>query len=258
MKKAKWRVIDTGIKDPFFNMALDEALLHSYKESDLPIVRFYSFSPSITVGRFQKLKNSIELERAKKYGIEIARRISGGGALVHKNDFCYSLILPRQRERSVKENYKYTCGFLINFYERLGFKAGFACDLEMEKKSSDICLAGNETYDILIDNKKIGGNAQRLTKNIFFLHGSVPNVLDEQFFSPCFINESGLNNAMSLEKLGVFLEYKELKKNILNSICENFDISIIEKELPKDIKENAFNLLNEKYLTNKWNIDGIS
>ena len=135
-----WRVINTNVASANLNMAIDEALLYNFKDKNLPIFRIYRWKPSISLGKFSKIQNSINLNNLK---IPFVHRITGGGILIHGRDISYSLILPNSKERSVKENYRYLSGFLINFYAKLNFKANFTCDLNIKEKKSNICLVGN-------------------------------------------------------------------------------------------------------------------
>jgi len=64
MTKEIWRFIDSGNCSPFFNMALDEALLDWNSEGIIPpTIRFYGWNPAtLSVGYFQKAEKEIDLE----------------------------------------------------------------------------------------------------------------------------------------------------------------------------------------------------
>ena len=142
----EWRFIDTGYASAAWNMAVDEALLENFKENDLPILRLYRWEPALSLGRFSKIHKSVDKQELQKQKLSVVRRMTGGGVLVHGGDLSYTLLIPRTflKEKGVKESYRYLCRFLLRLYERLGYKAGFAGDLNIELKSSDVCLAGNE------------------------------------------------------------------------------------------------------------------
>ena len=146
------RLIETGSGSAAWNMALDEALLSNFKEADLPILRLYRWEPSLSLGRFSKLEESVDRQKIEQSDISYVRRMTGGGILVHGDELSYTLILPRKslKEKGIKESYRHLCCFLIRLYEELGHKADFACDQHLEGEKSDICLATNEAYDIVI------------------------------------------------------------------------------------------------------------
>lgn len=252
----RWRLIESGEGSGAWNMAVDEALLNGFKEGDMPILRLYSWEPSLSLGRFSGAGRSVDLESAEAQGIACVRRISGGGILVHGGDLSYSLILPRNllRQRGVKKSYRYLCGFLVNLYERLGQKASFAQELQLESKSANVCLAANEPYDLLIGGRKMGGNAQRHTSGAFLQHGTIPVTLDEARFGPLFLEESGLSNAATLEKLGIEVGIDALSKLLKESFSESFGTRFVSGTLSPSEEQRAGELLAKKYSQQRWNL----
>lgn len=261
MKKTdSWRIIESGISSAAWNMAVDEALLNGFKEGDLPIVRLYGWEPSLSAGRFSKLEKSIDMEKLKERNISCVRRMSGGGILVHGGDLSYSLIMQRGslRKNGVKESYRTVCGFLIRLYHGLGYKAEYACDTEYELSHSDICLVGNESYDILIGGKKIGGNAQRYTREAVFQHGSIPMRLEPSLFQSCFVGNSGLERAESLENLGISTTHEQLSQRLKEAFRETFGVNTLPDTLNESEVRCAEDLLAYKYTDERWNIHGES
>ena len=238
-------------------MAVDEALLRSFRKDDLPILRLYGWEPSLSLGRFSNVRKCVDLAKLKRENLPCVRRMTGGGVLVHGGDLSYTLILPREslEHKGVKESYCYLCGFLIRLYEKLGQNATFACDTELETGHSDICLAGNEAYDIVIKGSKMGGNAQRYSRDLLFQHGSIPIQLDEARFEPFFLEESGLEHAATLERLGTPIARERLSELLIESFCEIFDVNTVVDNLHSSEEQYARELLADKYSQEKWNID---
>ena len=79
----KWRLLKLETADAYTNMAVDEAIMKARIENRVPnTLRFYQWNPSaVTIGRFQTLADQIHVDNCKKHGIDIVRRISGGGAV---------------------------------------------------------------------------------------------------------------------------------------------------------------------------------
>lgn len=251
----QWRLIDTGLRDGAWNMAVDEALLKCYKQEDMPILHLYRWENTISLGRFSAIEKSVDIGQLNKNSIHCVRRMSGGGILVHGSDLSYSLILPRsQCKEGLKANYRYLCTFLLHLYERLGLKAHFVQELGLEQKQSNICLAGCEPYDIAIEGKKIGGNAQRYTRNVLFQHGSIPMRLNERVFDSLFLEESGMKSAASLEKCGVTIAYEMLAELLIETFCETFETEVISSSLSLYEEQNAQALFEKKYTQEGWNI----
>ncbi len=253
-----WRLIDTGTGSAAWNMAVDEVLLEGFAQSALPVLRLYSWEPSLSFGRFSKPHGSIDFTRLEQQRVACARRLSGGGVLVHGGDLSYTLIVPRGvlKEKSVKENYRYLCRFLIRLYEKMGLKAEFAQDFGAKINHSNICLAGHEPYDILIGGKKMGGNAQRYTSRALFQHGTIPITLDDTLFEPFFREESGLGDSASLEKLGIALNAQRVAEMAVESFCETFETRVVSGGLTPAEEKRAKELLADKYNTREWTYDG--
>lgn len=261
-----WRFIYNKPMDAYSNMAFDEALFQGYCLGDSrPTLRVYLWSPpAFSLGYFQDAQKELNLEKCAKENINFVRRITGGGIIFHDQEITYSLICSREDLEildSVAGSFKKICSFLVNFYKSLGLDAKFAVESSAGRKLAEpraFCFASKEKYDIVIGNKKIGGNAQKRRKNIIFQHGSIPLRLD-------------------IEKFAVFLNSK-LDKNITQEICclqdfikktidtgeiafllkksfeQSFGLCLNDSGLNEKEKLFYHDLKENKYKTKKWNI----
>lgn len=81
-EKPRFRVIDTGIRGGRVNIAFDQALIAARQEGRIPdTIRFLRFRPSALIGMHQILSHELRIEHCRDRGIEIGRRITGGGGL---------------------------------------------------------------------------------------------------------------------------------------------------------------------------------
>ncbi len=252
-----WRYIDSGIGTAAWNMAVDEALLSCFSQGDLPILRLYGWKPALSLGRFSEPSENLDMDRIKRDGIGCVRRITGGGILVHGDDLSYAMILPRSfiAERGVRESYRYLCGFLLRLYGALGLSAAFAQERALAEKQTDICLAGREAYDIVINGNKIGGNAQRYSRQAMLQHGTIPIDLDRGRFEPLFLKESGLKDAATLRREHSMMGQERLKAFVLEAFTETFGAQVQKDALREDELKLAEKLLQEKYTKERWTID---
>lgn len=78
-----WRLLDTGSLSAAENMALDEMLLELKAEEKIPhTLRFLQFAgPAVLVGHHQCVEEEVRLDYCTRRGVEINRRLTGGGAL---------------------------------------------------------------------------------------------------------------------------------------------------------------------------------
>ncbi len=77
-----WRLLDTGILRAAENLALNRALLEAHQAGEgVDTLRFLRFRPSALLGFHQSAEQELELEFCRQHGIEVQRRITGGGAI---------------------------------------------------------------------------------------------------------------------------------------------------------------------------------
>jgi len=82
-QRSSWRLLDTGARSAVENVALDQALLETRAEGVSPnTLRFLRFTtPAVLVGYHQCVDDEVRLAFCREHGIEIGRRVTGGGAI---------------------------------------------------------------------------------------------------------------------------------------------------------------------------------
>src|SRR3989344_7958179 len=166
----KWRIIPLSTQDAFLNMAIDEALCESVANGKAsPTIRFYRWKPSaVSIGYFQSLRQEVDTERCKSAGIDVVRRRTGGGAVYHDEEITYSIIAPEHLlPKGITESYHVICGWVIKGLENIGLVGEF-----------------KPINDIIVNGKKISGNAQTRRNGVVLQHGTILHGLDvEKMFS---------------------------------------------------------------------------
>jgi len=77
-----WRVVDTGVRRAAENLALNRAMLEAREQGESPsTLRFLRFRPCALLGYHQSAEQELDLDYCRSHGIEIQRRITGGGAI---------------------------------------------------------------------------------------------------------------------------------------------------------------------------------
>ncbi len=147
--------------------------------STQPLSRIYEWqSNSCSIGISQDLcKIKPQYPHIKEQNF--TKRITGGGILFHGHDISYSVVfgIDKFKNKSVKASYEHICSFLFAFYNAFDIEVDFAYkNKTINLSHSNFCQMGFEPHDILIDGKKIGGNAQKRTKDYIFMQGSIPLV----------------------------------------------------------------------------------
>jgi lipoate---protein ligase len=92
------RVIDTGVRGGRANVAFDQALIDAHEAGRIPqTIRFLRFRPSALVGLHQFLSHEVRLDYCTAHGIEVGRRVTGGGGLyLDEGQIGWELVLERQ------------------------------------------------------------------------------------------------------------------------------------------------------------------
>lgn len=161
-----FRILKTGFENAYFNMGLDEAILDSVAAGEaLPTLRLYGWAPpAISVGYFQGILDEVDIETCARQGVDLVRRITGGGAVFHDKELTYSLVLPEGHPlapSSIQDSYRLLCSGIVAGLEDMGVAAEFA-------PINDIVSAG----------KKISGNAQTRKKGCLLQHGTILLAVD--------------------------------------------------------------------------------
>ena len=152
--ESRWRELEWEIAGPIpqapaMNLALDEVLTRRVGTGErAPFLRFWGWAaPCVVIGRFQSVSNEIQLDRAEDLGIQIVRRVSGGGAMLiePQSAITYSAYLPPAMVEglSFPESYAFLDSWIIDALRALGIDAWY-------QPLNDITSTGG----------KIGGAAQ--------------------------------------------------------------------------------------------------
>ncbi|MDE9752932.1 lipoate--protein ligase family protein [Staphylococcus delphini] len=184
-----WHFINTGSHDPYYNMALDEALLNFVSRGEIdPVVRFYTWNPpTLSIGYFQRLSKEIDIAKVKEKGYGLVRRQTGGRGVLHDKELTYSVIVPEAHPdmpQTVTEAYRVISGGLLEGFKSLGFDAHFAVPRSKEEREklkqprSSVCFDAPSWYELVVEGKKIAGSAQTRQKGVILQHGSILQDVD--------------------------------------------------------------------------------
>jgi lipoate-protein ligase A len=160
------------------NMALDFLLLQRYPQAAAPRFRHYEWRrPAFTFGYSQK----IEFVRANLPAGEIpelCRRPTGGGLVDHRNDWTYSLVLPRGHalyDERAAQSYRVVHECLAAALAACGQPAGVKGECDPCEDGPGVCFQRAELYDVVntATGAKIAGAAQKRNKHGLLFQGSI-------------------------------------------------------------------------------------
>ncbi len=248
-------------------MAIDEALLRSFDPvSSPPVLRLYGWSPpALSLGRFQRADQVLDLSRCRADGVAVVRRVTGGGVIYHADELTYSLVCSPEQippASSIKDSFRVLTGFLLAFYRSLGLDAVYAADAAPEGtvlgQRTAFCFAGRESFDILANGCKIGGNAQRRLKGVIFQHGSIP-LHNRAAIGLSYMREQlpdHVGGTASLSEYGVHAERDSLHQGITAAFSDYFATELATDSLSEREQADMNKLLAEKYSADLWNLEG--
>lgn len=143
----------SNTNDTAFNIALEEYCFKNLRDQD-EIFLLWINEPSIIVGKYQNTIEEINTEYTREHGINVVRRISGGGAVYHDlNNLNYTIISNKDKGKEGFD-FKEFSKPIIDTLAELGVKAEFTGRNDLE-----------------IDGQKFCGNAQAYIKDRVMHHG---------------------------------------------------------------------------------------
>ncbi len=220
--------VNNESENPFFNHALEEYIL---KNMDEDVFVLWKNRPAILIGRNQNTLTEINEDYVQEENIDVVRRLSGGGTVFNDyGNINFTFITRKnQNENYLKNGFEKFALPVIKALDSLGVKAVFT-----------------GRNDILLDGKKISGNAQYYYKNKILHHGTI-------LFSG------------NLEKLSKALKMKPLKyqdkgvksvRSRVTNISEHLSKKMDVIEFKDYLKEYIMKYYNikEEYILNKHEI----
>ena len=141
------RCIYSPFTEIYFHLAAEEYLL---KQGNEDIFMLWQDTPSVVIGKHQRLRSEVDQEWAEREQVHIARRFSGGGAVYHdlgNVNLTFIETTPRLPE------------FVTYLQRTLDFL-----------NSMGLMATGGERLGIYLNGLKISGSAQCLYKDRVLYH----------------------------------------------------------------------------------------
>ena len=234
------RVLETGYNPATLNMAIDEALIESIGEA--PVLRIYGWLPAaISIGYFQSIKEEVDVEKCSQLGVDVVRRLTGGGAVLHEFELTYSF-MTKQYPQNIMESSMWICDAIVMSIKRLGFDASFV-----------------PLNDIVIDGKKVSGSAQTRRKGVLLQHGTLLLGVDvDKMFTLLKvpsekIRDKIIKNVKERVTSLTGTTFDEMASTLKASFAEKFLATLVADNLSSEEISRAKWLAEEKYGSKEWN-----
>lgn len=238
-------VDNAGITDPRINLAIEEYILKNMDIEKDSYLLFYINEPSIIIGKNQNTVEEIDTEYVDKNGIHVVRRLSGGGAVYHDTGNLNFSFITKDDGQSFR-NFKKFTEPVVEALATMGVKAE---------------LLGRN--DLLVDGKKVSGNAQFATHGRMFSHGTlmfdteIEEVVNALRVKKDKIESKGIKSIRSrVTNIKDYMEkdmtIEDFRLEILKSIFGGKE-NIQYKQLTDDDWKKIHELSEERYGNWDWN-----
>jgi len=246
-----WRLLDSGIAPGPLTAALDEAIARARSAGEAPdTLHFYRRRPpAVTLGYSIDAAAEVDLDYCARKGIDVVRRLSGGGAIyTDEKQLVYSLTTRDVLPSSVEASLKMVCTALAKALSSLGTEAVFS-----------------PVNDVLISGRKVSGSAQLRKWGVILQHGTVLVDADpEEMFRALRVPgkkarkhslEDPRQRITTLKaELGRLPSMEDVKQAVKRSFEEAFGASILPGEPSPREKELAEGLVKARYGNPEWNL----
>lgn len=256
--KPTWRLIVDGALPGAQNMARDAFLLERAGEPGEPVtvLRLYRWAaPTLSLGNKQVAERTADLAFCRDRGIDVCRRPTGGGAVLHHLELTYAVVSSYREcfQPGILGTYLSLSRALQCGLSRLGVPAEVeekdprtALRPDNFVKSPIPCFTSTSHYEITVAGKKILGSAQKRTKTAFLQHGSIPYAYDWGLQAGAMRADTGIMRGV-MSSIGDWApefrdvspwvdsgEIRKLEEAFSRAFAEVFDIELVPGSLGID------------------------
>lgn len=258
---AVWRLLKLETYNAFMNMAIDEAIMKARIENHVQnTLRFYCWKPStVSIGRFQNIEKEVQLDNCRRHGVDVVRRITGGGTVYHdvEDEITYSVVANKKdlEAPDITAVYAKIYAGLAEAVKILGLRADF------NKGNLKTCP------NLMVNGKKVSGSAQSHKRGVVLQHGTLlVDVELEKMFT--FLRVPWAKTCMEVvgvaerkitsvkKELGRHVSVEEVKEALVKGFQKALNMKLVRGELTLYEKELSEKLCEEKYATDGWNFHG--
>jgi lipoate-protein ligase A len=199
--------IDDGALPGEENMARDQALLERAVRGEGPFLRVYGWArPTLSLGYFQKLEEVAVPGAPERLGVDVVRRFTGGGAILHHREVTFAVAVPAAHPWAaldVQGSYLEITRPLLTLLNGRMVAARYRGECGGGAKTAN-CFAGAAFTDVVVRGRKLFGSAQRRREGAILQHGSLLLDVDQDLWDGVFGPQVG-SGYIGLSEIGAKL-----------------------------------------------------
>lgn len=235
-------VIVSPSNEPTFNLAAEEYLFKNFEED---IFFLYVNKPSVVVGKHQNALAEVNPSFVRENGIEVIRRLSGGGAVYHDLG-----------------NVNFSFHQRVDDLANVSFKA-FNEPIVKVLRQLNVPAEISKRNDIFVNGFKVSGHAEHVFRKQILSHGTLLFNANREFLSKALKNNSGTFKGKAIQSV------RSKVANITDFLSEDMHmpdfVDCIKSEILESDQDNKEyeltttdhskieDLVDEKYATWEWN-----
>jgi len=240
-----WRLVDTDLGSPAFTAACDEAMVmaryHRIVPNSLHLYR--RDRPTVSLGYFERIEESVDMEAVRRYNVQLVRRMSGGSAIyTDPGQLIYAVVLDKETvPEGPNETFELVCRGIIKALDNLGLKSEF-----------------KPINDVLVNKRKISGSAQTRKWDVVLQHGTL--MVDTDFdlmFKVLRTKKKGrpkdLVTSLANE-LGEVPTNDRVKRALIEGFSSVFNVEIMSGTLTHFEQRKIEELVREKYSKEEYTL----
>lgn len=243
----------------FFNMALDEAISEAVRKNLSPLtLRFYQWDrPSISIGYFQRASD-INIRYCNSKGYPIVRRPTGGRAILHDKELTYSVSARFDTgifKGNLLEDYSIISNAISNGLRLCGIDSEINHSRKRNMEKNPACFKSISYGEVLVNGKKITGNAQKRYADGFLQQGSIPITIDkEELRKVLNLCEGDLDEVATIKESASEITIDGLTNALKRGFEETLGVRLISDDPTRFEIRLAKELESKRYSTDGWNL----
>jgi len=252
-----WRLILDGNLPGALNMARDVAILEAVSTGGSPpTLRLYGWDPPcLTIGKHQGLE-AVDLDFCRREGIDVARRPTGGRALLHHLELTYSVVaslgtppLPT----ALQEAYRLISRGLVLACRALGIDAeltGTEVNLRLPDPTSTVpCFEAPAEGEVVVAGRKLIGSAMRAHAGCVLQHGAILLDWDGRLQAGAMglADDSTLHPRITTfaDELGRTVTRNEIESVVVATVPDILGVTLANEALSATEAEREFELIRD-------------